>query len=87
MSSAHNKCCHCSFDGIEWDDLVEHARTTSHGVHCQGCFDGEGQIWWGWTQEYIDHLVIENVCEACETHYQNATDLENVSTDRDGLRK
>ena len=78
-SRSHYRCTKCSFDGTSWDDLLDHYRDTGHKIVCQGCDDGDGMTWEPNSQEYLDHLEDENVCEQCERHFASLSNLQQVS--------
>lgn len=78
-SDAHNPCPVCRFDGVSWDDLIDHYRSTEHRILCDGCDNGEGLIWDPRSRAYQDHLIEENVCKDCDRHFESASSLQNVS--------
>ncbi|KAF2467707.1 uncharacterized protein BDR25DRAFT_266704 [Lindgomyces ingoldianus] len=76
-SASHYRCEICGFDGSTWDKWIGHHRKTKHRVVCQGCDDGKGWAWVAGSQEYLAHLKEQNVCQACEMHFQNASNLDH----------
>ena len=77
-SSRHHRCSVCAFDGLSWNDLLSHHRSTKHRAVCQGCDDGDGVIWNPGSKEYLDHLTEDNVCTVCEGHFDSPSNLEHV---------
>ncbi|KAH7119541.1 hypothetical protein B0J11DRAFT_439926 [Dendryphion nanum] len=76
-SASHYRCEICAFDGPTWDKLLQHYRKTQHRVVCQGCDDGGGMTWVAGSQEYLAHLKEQNVCQVCEVHFPNASNLDH----------
>lgn len=78
-SASHHRCEICGFDENTWGKLLIHHRETKHRDVCQGCDDGEGMTWVAGSQEYLDHLKEQNVCQICEMHFQSDSNLDHVS--------
>jgi hypothetical protein len=68
----------CAFDGLSWEDLLRHHRSTKHRTVGQGCDDGDGMIWDGKSKEYLDYLDKADVCTVCEGHFDSLSNLEHV---------
>jgi hypothetical protein len=77
-SSNHHRCSVCAFDGLSWEDLLRHHRSTKHRAVCQGCDNSDGLIWDPESKDYLDHLDDDNVCSACEDHFDSPSNLEHV---------
>ena len=77
-SRRHNQCDICSYDGPEWDSLLEHYNQTGHQVVCWGCDDGEGLPWDPNSHAYLRHLERHNVCEECHGHFETQNNLNQV---------
>ncbi|KAF2276017.1 uncharacterized protein EI97DRAFT_419793 [Westerdykella ornata] len=76
-SPRHYRCDICGFDGSTWEKFLQHNRKTKHRVVCQGCDDGEGIAWIAGSQEYLVHLKEQNVCQACEEHFDSSSNLHH----------
>ncbi|KAF2174851.1 hypothetical protein K469DRAFT_756579 [Zopfia rhizophila CBS 207.26] len=76
-STRHYRCDTCGFDGFTWEKFLQHHRKTGHRVVCQGCDDGEGMTWIAGSQEYLAHLKEQNVCQACEEHFESLSNLHH----------
>ncbi|KAF2825689.1 hypothetical protein CC86DRAFT_370617 [Ophiobolus disseminans] len=74
-SRNHNECPECDFDGISWDDLLEHCRDEGCQIVCEGCNDGGGSHWDNDGVNYQDHIETENVCTECDQHFGSLSNL------------
>ena len=79
-SSLHNLCAVCSYDGLSWQDLLEHYDRTKHMQVCWGCNDGEGDVWTPGSRGYRHHRETYNVCPHCDQHFDNENNLFHVSS-------
>lgn len=68
----------CGYDALTWDKYIAHHRKTKHRTVCQGCNDGKGTAWPANSDEYLDHLQDENVCDVCEEHFMTFSTLNHV---------
>ncbi|KAF2743598.1 hypothetical protein M011DRAFT_220004 [Sporormia fimetaria CBS 119925] len=79
-SSFHHECPNCDFDATSWEELLQHCRETGCRTACQGCNDGDGELW-DWTvnnqrKRYWRHVRRHNVCTDCERHFETPNSLE-----------